>query len=69
MIIGGNYTHHFQMGPPSPAQNMQATLEAGSEANDAFAAKSSGNIVRNLQDRVGTLRGSVSRAHALDMYV
>jgi len=69
MIIGGNYAHHFQMGPQSPGQAMQATLEAGSQANDAFVQKTSGNIVHNQQQAVNTLRDAFGRGQAFDMYV
>ena len=69
MIIGGNYTHHFQMGPPTPGQNMQAVLEAGSQGNDAFAQQASANVAHNLQNRVTTLKSAISRGQGLDMYV
>ncbi len=45
MIIGGDYTHHFQIGPQSPGQVMQKAIESGSQANDSFTAQASGNAV------------------------
>ncbi|MEI7610503.1 MAG: hypothetical protein WCJ64_24245 [Rhodospirillaceae bacterium] len=69
MIIGGNYEHHFQLGPLSPAQRMQNTLESGSNGNDSFTAQAAANGAKNQQSQVNTLRASVSRGQGIDMFV
>ena len=69
MIIGGDYTHHFQIGPQSPGQVMQKAIESGSQANDSFTAQASGNAVHNQQQVVNTLRSAVSRGQAINMFV